>query len=39
MQLSFTISLNMTAYRIPLTAVVLRSRVKEMLFIMPPVTD
>jgi len=38
MQLLFTISLNMTAYHIPLTAVMLRSAVKEMLFIMPAVT-
>ena len=35
MQLLFTISLNMTAYHIPLTAVLFRSAVKEILFIMP----
>jgi len=29
----------MTAYHIPLTAVMLRSAVKEMLFIMPAVTQ
>jgi hypothetical protein len=39
MQLLFTISLNMIAYHIPLTAVMLRSVVKEMLFIMPAVTQ
>jgi len=34
----YKISLNMTAYHIPLTAVMLRSAVKEMLFIMPAFT-
>jgi urea transporter len=39
MQLSFTVSLNVAAYHISLTAVVLGSTVKEMLFVMPAGTD
>jgi len=38
MQHLFTILLNMTAFHFPLTAVMLSSAVKGMLFIMPAVT-